>query len=231
MVISWNKRVYCGTYRTKATRRACLQRTIQILSAKRQLSDVRDGRDWKGIPMPGIQETTYVKNFQHINDGLAINKNGRERCREIKSDVGQDYQDQASISRDRAPEMRIVRIDRIPCERLRKTKSRGNVPRSVAASKTNRGTLVLNSRRQNYHGTTVNPEAIDVQIRNFMERPDLRHCRLPGMLSRISRQACEGWQRQARFRASKLSVKIKLDPCKKCQFYMQTAAASLGQKH
>ncbi len=183
--------------------------------------------------MPEMQETTYVKEFQYVNDGLGVNcppENGHELCRGIESDIGQDYQDQASIPGDRALEIPIVRIDRIRCEGPQRPRSRERFPRSVAASRTNRRALVAKSRTKNSHGITTDPEAVDAQIKRFMERPDLRHCWLPGMLSKISRQACEGWQRQARFRASKLSVKIKLDPCKKCQFYVQTTAASLEQK-
>jgi hypothetical protein len=180
--------------------------------------------------MPGMQQTTYVKDFQYIHDALAVKcppTNKPELCRGSESGIGQDYQDQASIARDRALEMTMVRVDRIACEGPREPTSRGKFHRPLGASQTDRGAVVANSRTQNSDGTTANPEAVDAQIRAFMERPDLRHCWLPGMLSRISRQACEGWQRQARFRASKLSVKIKLDPCKKCQFYVQNAAASL----
>jgi hypothetical protein len=184
--------------------------------------------------MPGMQQTTYAKEFQYIHDALAVKRprnNEPELCRGSESDVGQDCQDQASIPRDPALEMPIVQIDRIPRDGSRKPKSRGRFHRPVSTGRTNREALVARSQTQNSHVTTADPEAVEAQIRKFMERPDLRHCWLPGMLSRISREACEGWQRQARFRASKLSVKIKLDPCKKCQFYVQTAAAPLDQKH
>jgi hypothetical protein len=63
-----------------------------------------------------------------------------------------------------------------------------------------------------------NNESVAEQIRSFQQRPDLRECLLPGMLSGISPRACEGWQRKASFRSSHLLAKIKLEPCKKCQF-------------
>jgi hypothetical protein len=184
--------------------------------------------------MPEMQQTTYVKQFQCIHDALAVKcppDDEPEFCHGSESDVGQDYHDQASVPRDRAVEMAMVRVERIASQSARGPKSRRRLPRLVATGGTNRGALVANSRTQNSDGTTAEPEAVDAQIRKFMERPDLRHCWLPGMLSRISREACEGWQRQARFRASKLSVKIKLDPCKRCQFYAQSAAAPLEQGH
>ena len=61
-------------------------------------------------------------------------------------------------------------------------------------------------------------ESIAAQILRFQERADLRACLLPGMLGRISRKACEGWQRQASVRNSRMLAKIKLESCKNCQY-------------
>ncbi len=60
-------------------------------------------------------------------------------------------------------------------------------------------------------------ESVEAQIQRFQARADLRDCLLPGMLSRISRKACEGWQHQATVRTSRIMTKMKLDPCRKCQ--------------
>lgn len=56
------------------------------------------------------------------------------------------------------------------------------------------------------------------QVQLFQERGDLRRCLLPGMLSRISPEACEGWQRRIWSRSSRMLAKIKLEPCTRCYY-------------
>jgi hypothetical protein len=70
-------------------------------------------------------------------------------------------------------------------------------------------------------------ESVAAQIRRFQERADLRECLLPGMLSRISRKACEGWQRQASLRTSRILAKMKLESCKRCQYALEPDPASV----
>lgn len=70
-------------------------------------------------------------------------------------------------------------------------------------------------------------ESVAAQIRRFQERADLRECLLPGMLSRISRKACEGWQRQASVRTSKMMSKIKLESCRRCPYGSRTGPGSV----
>jgi hypothetical protein len=70
-------------------------------------------------------------------------------------------------------------------------------------------------------------ESVAAQIRRFQERADLRECLLPGMLARISRKACEGWQRQASARNSRMMARIKLEPCKSCQYCLIRDPASV----
>jgi hypothetical protein len=66
------------------------------------------------------------------------------------------------------------------------------------------------------------------QIRSFQERADLRECRLPGMLSRVSRQACEGWQRQTGLHSSQMLARIKLNPCTRCEHFLGSAKNPIG---
>ncbi len=68
-------------------------------------------------------------------------------------------------------------------------------------------------------------ESVAAQIRRFQERADLRECLLPGMLSGVSRKACEGWQRQESVRNSRMLAKIKLESCKKCRYGLESALA------
>ncbi len=70
-------------------------------------------------------------------------------------------------------------------------------------------------------------ESVAAQIRRFQERADLRECLLPGMLGRISRKACEGWQRQASVRNSRMLAKIKLASCKGCPYASKPDPASV----
>jgi hypothetical protein len=56
------------------------------------------------------------------------------------------------------------------------------------------------------------------QVELFQERGDLRKCLLPGMVSRISPEACEGWQRRVWGRSSRILAKIKLEPCTRCYY-------------
>ena len=67
--------------------------------------------------------------------------------------------------------------------------------------------------------------ALAAQVRSFQERSDLRACLLPGMMSKISPNACEGWQRQATVRTSRIMAKMKLDACKNCQYRLEPEAA------
>ena len=60
---------------------------------------------------------------------------------------------------------------------------------------------------------------LDAQIRIFKEREDLRECRIPGMVSGISQEACEGWRRQATGRYARFPAKIKLGLCKDCKYF------------
>jgi hypothetical protein len=62
-------------------------------------------------------------------------------------------------------------------------------------------------------------DRLAVQIREFQKRSDLRDCLLPGMLGRVSRSACEGWQRHAASRSSRFLAKIKLGPCRGCKYF------------
>lgn len=64
-------------------------------------------------------------------------------------------------------------------------------------------------------------ESVSTQIKRFQGREDLRECLLPGMLSKISQKACEGWQRQASVRTSRVLARMKLDPCKRCQYRLE----------
>ena len=68
-------------------------------------------------------------------------------------------------------------------------------------------------------------ESLAEQIRRFQERGDLRECLLPGMVGGVSQKACEGWQRQASLRNSRMLARIKLEPCKKCPYALKPAAA------
>jgi hypothetical protein len=70
-------------------------------------------------------------------------------------------------------------------------------------------------------------ESVAAQIRRFQERADLRECLLPGMLSRISGKACEGWQRQASVRTSRIMAKMKLEACKRCQYGLEPDPATV----
>ena len=70
-------------------------------------------------------------------------------------------------------------------------------------------------------------ESVAAQIRRFQERADLRECLLPGMLGKISGRACQGWQRQASVRNSRVLAKIKLEPCKGCQYCLEPDPASV----
>jgi hypothetical protein len=69
-------------------------------------------------------------------------------------------------------------------------------------------------------------ESVAAQVKRFQERADLRECLLPGMLSRISRKACEGWQRHASVRTSRVVAKMKRESCKKCQYSLEPHPAS-----
>lgn len=80
------------------------------------------------------------------------------------------------------------------------------------------------SRCVQFHEKQV--ESVADQIRRFQENADLRECLLPGMLSKISRKACEGWQRQTTARSSSLMAKIKLDPCRSCQYFLESSAGA-----
>ena len=70
-------------------------------------------------------------------------------------------------------------------------------------------------------------DSVATQIHRFQERADLRECLLPGMLSRITRKACEGWQRQASLRNSRMLAKMKLESCKRCQYALEPDPASV----
>jgi hypothetical protein len=72
-------------------------------------------------------------------------------------------------------------------------------------------------------------ESLAAQIRRFRERTDLRECLLPGMVGRISPKACQGWQRQASVRNSRVLAKIKLGSCKNCQYALEPAPGRVGQ--
>lgn len=84
-------------------------------------------------------------------------------------------------------------------------------------------------RRQDHARVAEREEkSLAEQIRSFQERADLRECRLPGMLSRISRQACEGWQRQTGLYSSQILAKIKLNPCTRCEHFLGSARNPMG---
>lgn len=68
-------------------------------------------------------------------------------------------------------------------------------------------------------------ETLAAEIQRFQERPDLHACLLPGMLSKISPNACEGWQRQATHRTSRVMAKMKLDSCRNCPYRLQAEPA------
>jgi hypothetical protein len=68
-------------------------------------------------------------------------------------------------------------------------------------------------------------EAVAAQVRSFQERSDLRGCLIPGMLSKISPKACEGWQRQATVRTSRVMAKMKLDSCRNCPYRLHPEQA------
>ena len=70
-------------------------------------------------------------------------------------------------------------------------------------------------------------ESLAAQVRRFQEQADLRECLLPGMLGKVSRKACEGWQRQAPARNSRMLARIKLDSCKKCKYALEPAPTPL----
>jgi hypothetical protein len=67
--------------------------------------------------------------------------------------------------------------------------------------------------------------ALAAQVKSFQERSDLRECLIPGMLSKISPKACEGWQHQATVRTSRVMAKMKLDSCKNCPHRLQAEQA------
>lgn len=73
------------------------------------------------------------------------------------------------------------------------------------------------------HTQPQEDQSVSAQIRRFQERADLRECLLPGMLGKVSRKACEGWQRQATVRNSRMLARVKLDPCKKCTYALEPA--------
>jgi hypothetical protein len=70
-------------------------------------------------------------------------------------------------------------------------------------------------------------ETLAAQVQSFQERPDLHACLLPGMLSKISPAACEGWQRQATHRTSRLMAKMKLDSCQNCPYRLKSEPAQV----
>lgn len=70
-------------------------------------------------------------------------------------------------------------------------------------------------------------ESIEAQILRFKERADLRECLLPGMLSRISPKACEGWQQRASVRNSRMMARLKLEFCRNCRFGLKREPASV----
>jgi hypothetical protein len=70
--------------------------------------------------------------------------------------------------------------------------------------------------------TAIDPNASHSdQIKLFKERLDLRECRVPGMLSKISPAACEGRRKQAEMKNSKFMGKIKLGPCRECRYFAE----------
>lgn len=122
------------------------------------------------------------------------------------------------------------RVDRPAAERT----SRLGSPRAAGASaprtcKRSESRSVSVPRQESVSGQLRlnDGESVAEQIRRFQERADLRECLLPGMLSKISRKACEGWQRQASVRTSRMLAKMKLEFCKRCQYGREPDPASV----
>ncbi len=123
-----------------------------------------------------------------------------------------------------------TRDDRPSVERTSRTKSRRvareSAPGTCKRSKNRRvsaprhGSVTGQPRREE-------SESVAAQIRRFQERADLRECLLPGMVGGVSRKACEGWQRQASVRNSRMLAKVKLEPCKRCRYSLESNPASV----
>ena len=114
-----------------------------------------------------------------------------------------------------------TRDDRPAAERTVRLKSKrvgGTSPQGTRSRSQNRRLSALRSESVAGKPLQKEDESVAAQIRRFQEGADLRECLLPGMLGRISPKACEGWQRQTSVRNSRMMAKIKLEPCKKCQY-------------
>jgi hypothetical protein len=73
-------------------------------------------------------------------------------------------------------------------------------------------------------------DSLDAQIRIFKEKEDLRECLIPGMVSGVSKKACEGWRRQAIARSAGFLARIKLGPCKDCKYFGESSASPAGKE-
>jgi hypothetical protein len=114
-----------------------------------------------------------------------------------------------------------TRSDRPAAERTARLKSKpvgGTIAQGTRSRSQSKRLSAL--RKESVPGTPLQKgeESVAAQIRRFQEGADLRECLLPGMLRRISPKACEGWQRQTSVRNSRMMAKIKLEPCKRCQY-------------
>ena len=121
-----------------------------------------------------------------------------------------------SRSRDRSPaesgaQLRTTRVERTGARNTKHRSKGRKAPAHADAS------VSVQQRPKE-------DESIAAQIGRFQERGDLRECQLPGMRGRISRKACEGWQKQASLRNSRMLAKIKLAPCKECRYTLKRAA-------
>jgi len=74
-------------------------------------------------------------------------------------------------------------------------------------------------------------DSLGDQIRIFKEREDLRECLIPGMVSGISQNACEGRQRQITARSARFMAKIQLGPCNDCKYFSEPSGSPLMRKN
>ncbi len=63
------------------------------------------------------------------------------------------------------------------------------------------------------------PESTEDLVKKFKLRRDLRDCQLPGMVSKVTKEACRGWRKTQVQRYSKQMAKVKLGPCLGCRYF------------
>jgi hypothetical protein len=184
--------------------------------------------------MSRMQEVSSHKNYDQAEPSLplALERNAHEWCHQRHDDQALAESDRRRISRDS-----ILWIVRNPAAKVERPaidpRSRLKTPRTARRSAPKRqrrpepgSEPVFREQSESSLPCPNEGESVAAQIRSFQERADLRECLLPGMLSRVSRKACEGWQKQATVRTSRVLAKMKRDSCKRCQYRLEPDSAS-----